>query len=465
MKTKRTLWRALGLAAIAFIGLAIAACDNGTTPGGAFGHVNLDGTWSGSVPGGTITVAISGTSWTISGAGFGDHGTFTRDGDNATLRSTPNNANVGTATITGENSIRIAVAEGTFNLTRTGDWPMDPDVDPSDPADPPIDHPHIEDPATGLWFQRQGTGYALVSASADRSLSGHLEIPSVFNGLPVISIGYWVFFGVAELTSVSIPDSISSIGDMAFLQNHLTGSLVIPDSVTSIGDSAFMSNQLESVIIGNRVETIGDRAFAWNLLIGDLVIPDSVISIGNQAFTGQLENVRIGNRVETIGNGAFAWNLLTELVIPDSVMSIGDSAFMGNQLESVRIGNRVETIAGNVFAWNLLTELDIPDSVISIGNRAFFRNRLTGDLIIPDSVTSIGDEAFANPFYNTTNNLRNVIIGNNVASIGNRALGFNMWLESVTIPFASLEDADTAWGGDDWRYGILDTVTWIFAIN
>ena len=84
------------------------------------------------------------------------------------------------------------------------------------------------------------------------------------------------------ITSVTIPNSVTSIGNGAFRENQLT-SITIPDSVTSIGDSAFFRNNLTSVTIPNSVTSIGNSAFSSNQLTS-VTIPNSVTSIGNDAF-------------------------------------------------------------------------------------------------------------------------------------------------------------------------------------
>jgi tetratricopeptide (TPR) repeat protein len=120
------------------------------------------------------------------------------------------------------------------------------------------------------------------------------------------------------LTSVTIPDGVTSIGNAAFYGNRLT-SVTIPGSVTSIGRSAFRDNRLTSVTITNGVTSIGDRAFAGN----------------------QLTSVTIGNSVTTIGRSAFSNNYLTSVTIPNSVTSISQFAFDHNLLTSVTIGANV----------------------------------------------------------------------------------------------------------------------------
>ena len=106
------------------------------------------------------------------------------------------------------------------------------------------------------------------------------------------------------ITSVIIPNTVTSIGIRAFASNKLT-SVTIPSSVTSIGKSAFSSNQLTNIIIPSSVKTIGDGAFSSNHLTS-VTIPNSVTSIGEMAFyKNHLTSVTIPNSVTSIGTNAF----------------------------------------------------------------------------------------------------------------------------------------------------------------
>ena len=108
---------------------------------------------------------------------------------------------------------------------------------------------------------------------------GKVVIPANFLGTPVTAIGKKGSFGPIgkNLTSVVIPNSVTSIGDWAFEDNQLT-SVVIGNSVTSIGDRAFAGNQLTSIVIPNSVRSIGFGAFSDNQLTS-VVIGNSVISL------------------------------------------------------------------------------------------------------------------------------------------------------------------------------------------
>ena len=110
------------------------------------------------------------------------------------------------------------------------------------------------------------------------------------------------------ITSVIIPNTVTSIGIRAFASNKLT-SVTIPSSVTSIGKSAFSSNQLTNIIIPSSVKTIGDGAFAGCQLTS-VTIPDSVTSIGNGAFNKEsFSNPNLTKIINKTGK-SFDWGYI-----------------------------------------------------------------------------------------------------------------------------------------------------------
>ena len=146
----------------------------------------------------------------------------------------------------------------------------------------------------------------------------------------VTSIG-GAFWGCTGLTSITIPDSVMSIGNGAFCDCTRLTSITIPDSVTSIGVFAFSScSGLTSVTIGSGVTSIGSSAFDSCSGLTSVTIPDGVTSIGSSAFSScsGLTSVTIGSGVTSIGGWAFrGCTRLTSITIPDSVTSIGYWAF------------------------------------------------------------------------------------------------------------------------------------------
>ena len=250
-------------------------------------------------------------------------------------------------------------------------------------------------------------------------------IASEYNGLPVTSIGDSAFSWRNALTSITIPDSVTSIGARAFagcdslkevyisdieawfaidfvsnssnplyngaalyLNGKLITSLEIPDSVTSIGDSAFYGcTSLSSIAIPDSVTSIGDSAFYGCGSLTSITIPDSVTSIGFYVFSGcdSLESIIVeeGNTVyHSEGNCIIRTDSkrlivgCKKSVIPSdgSVTSIGDSAF--SDCDS-------------------LTSITIPEGITSIGWGAFYDCSSLTVITIWNSVTRIEGEAFA----------------------------------------------------------------------
>ena len=181
------------------------------------------------------------------------------------------------------------------------------------------------------------------------------------------------------MEKVTIPNTVKSIGYLAFGNQKNLKSINIPNSVTFIDYWSFKNcESLSSVTIGNGVRNINYRAFEDCVSLKSMDIPNSVTYIGNYVFKNctSLESVTIGNGVININYQAFVnCTSLKSVTIGNGVRNIGYQAFMDcTSLESVFIGN----------------------SVINIIYYAFMNCKSLKSLIIPNSVTSIDPDAFLN---------------------------------------------------------------------
>ena len=318
----------------------------------------------------------------------------------------------------------------------------------------------------------------------DTSASGELEIPDTIDGNPVAIIGEFTFRFCTDLTSITIPDSVTSIGGSAFSdcanltsievgagnvnytgvngvlfnaektmlltypEGKTDANYTIPNSVTSIGKRAFFKcNSLTSITIPASVTSIDRYAFGLCNSLTSITIPASVTSIGERAFMdcSSLTSIEVGaGNVNYASVNGVLFNaekavLLTypasktgaNYTIPDSVTLIEAGAFEGcRSLTSITIPDSVSSIEDLAFGGcHSLTNITIPDGVTSIGNAAFSSCRSLTSIRIPDSVTSIGDSAF---FF--CGSLTSITIPDGVTSIGNSAFMGCKSLTSITIP-------------------------------
>ena len=277
------------------------------------------------------------------------------------------------------------------------------------------------------------------------------------------------------LTNVAIPSNIeyesvtyavTSIGKEAFYDCHSLTSITIPNSVTNIGYLAFTGTGLSSIVVENG-NTIYDSRENCNAIIKtaedalifgckNTIIPNSVVGIGYDAFEDceGLTSITIPNSVTYIGESAFRnCHDLTSITIPNSVTSIGNLAFSGTGLTSIVVekGNTIYDSRENCNAiikasTNTLIagckNTIIPNDVTSIGNYAFYQCAGLTSVTIPNSVTSIGETAFSG-----CTGLTSVIIPNSVTSIGNSAFAYCTGLTSVTIGNSVTSIGDYAFYG------------------
>lgn len=262
-----------------------------------------------------------------------------------------------------------------------------------------------------------GLEYTLNSDESSYSVAGlgsctdeEVRIYPLYNGLPVTAIGAQAFEDT-HVTSVIIPDGVSTIGDSAFSGCGFLANISIPDTVSWIGDYAFNNcSQLAGVTVPMGVETIGDYTFS-NCGIAEIDLPDSITSIGESAFS--------------------SCNRLGEVLIPGSVKKIGKSAFsrcFGNI--QIILSEGVEEIGDGAFASILMTgRFTVPDSVTSLGASMFSgSNRLT-EIILPEGLRQIGDYMFS-----SCSSLASIQLPNGITSIGRQAFSWCSDLTAIMIP-------------------------------
>ena len=268
-------------------------------------------------------------------------------------------------------------------------------------------------------------------------------IPGEINGKKVTKIGDNAFIDCTELTSVTIPDGVTSIDVAAFLGCTSLTSVTIPDSVTSIKSKAFFNcTSLKSVTIPASVTNIGDYALGyyeiyntdsceWEMYKVDGFkinyvkntyghmyalkngFTDEACLLTNELDDGTLEITKYagnsatyvipgeinGKKVTEIGDSTFkGCTELTSITIPDGVIGIGNNAFSGcTSLETVTIPASVTYVGNSAFyGCTSLKSVTVPESVTYIGGYAFAECYSLKYADIPANVTGIGTSPFCN---------------------------------------------------------------------
>ena len=198
-------------------------------------------------------------------------------------------------------------------------------------------------------------GVEYIVASLGESFYGCSGLTSITIPSSVTSLGESCFYGCSGLTSITIPSSVTSLGNYCFQGCSGLPSITIPSSVTSLGSSCFYyCSGLTSITIPSSVTSLGDYCFYYCSGLTSITIPSSVTSLGNYCFyyCSGLTSITIPSSVTSLGNYCFeGCRGLTSITIPSSVTSLGFCCFEG--------------CSG-------LTSITIPSSVTSLGNECFY---------------------------------------------------------------------------------------------
>lgn len=246
-----------------------------------------------------------------------------------------------------------------------------------------------------FWSGTPGLSYTEISGADAYSVSkgtanttGDIYIQDYFAGKPVTGIADSAFRQCYGLTGVTIPDSVTAIGELAFYDCSLE-SLAFPNDLITVEYAAFSGcSGLTELALPAKVRNIGQYAFDDCRSLAKITVDE-----GNAYYRGE-GNCLIESSTNKLLLGC------SKSVIPEGVTEIVAQAFRScNELSEIILPDSLTSIGASAFAFCTgLTGITIPDGVVRIGNGAFAYCEGIVNITIPKSVAIIEEFAFAGCF-------------------------------------------------------------------
>lgn len=255
--------------------------------------------------------------------------------------------------------------------------------------------------------------YVVLRLKEEALTSTEVHIPDTIGGkkVTVVGEGEGVFRDCPNLTKVTLPQYLETIGDVAFRGCAWLEEIALPDSLKEIGEGAFAGcTGIQEITVPGKVQKVADSAFSGCTKLKKATLQEGVASIGKFAFDRceSLEGISLPEGLETIEDCAFQeCGALKSIELPDSVKTIGGSAFAYGGLEKIDLPQDVGEMEGSPFPYcSYLSEITIrgKGAYCTVEDGVLYNKGMTkltccpgkrqGELAIPDSVEGLASDAF-----------------------------------------------------------------------
>ena len=233
--------------------------------------------------------------------------------------------------------------------------------------------------------------------SGSEALAEAELLDSVTFGAELTTVPNSLFRNNNSIRTLTIPNTVTKLGQSSLSQMHALESVVIADSVTEMGnDVLYACERLSSVTFGSGITRLPDAALQDCRNLKAVVIPNNVTDIGNAAFKdcSRLASVTLGNAVTHIGGYAFERTAIAEITLP-ATLTEGENPF--NQcakLKTIHLSENATTLIRGLFRATAVENVVIPDGVTALPADLFYDCQQLQRVTLPAALKSIGSNAF-----------------------------------------------------------------------
>lgn len=256
------------------------------------------------------------------------------------------------------------------------------------------------------------SGTVTASITGYQGAGGAITVPEMVEEAAVTEIADRAFSGCSTITSVALPNTLTSLGEAAFHRCQNLGEITLPEGITELRASLFDGcTSLKSVLLPDKLTSIQSSVFSRCSSLVSIVIPEGVTQIGPSAFSG--------------------CESLTEIILPDPITVLPANTFVNcTELATVDLPANLITIERSAFdGCSKLADIVIPDGVTEIGMEAFRRCRSLTEIALPEGLAEIKDSTFS-----SCSSLLSVSLPSSLRKIGSNAFVSCSALSELILP-------------------------------
>ena len=284
-----------------------------------------------------------------------------------------------------------------------------------------------------------GTDYTVTSA--DYGAFSPTSITSIVLPNSITSLGWFCFKNCSSLKSITLPDGITSLSNNCFEGCSGLTFITLPDNITSLGHDCFLGcSSLKSITLHDNITFLGRSCFSGCSSLKSITLPESINSLRRGCFSGcsSLESVILPDGITSLGRSCFSGcSSLTSITLPKGLTSLENSCFRDcSSLEYITLSEGITSLESSCFdGCSSLKSITLPESITSLGESCFDGCSSLESITLPESITSLSNYCFEG-----CSSLTSITLPNSIIDLGHYCFRYCENLKSVVCKWENLDN-------------------------